>query len=368
MIYLFNFAKTSWLIVGITLLFWFALNGILGVVVYTANIFLPAKSNTFVLANEKSWSEGYIEEFMQAKAHWVPYLGWKRKSKEGKYINIDHHGIRRSKNYSEDGMKIFMFGGSTMWGSGARDDYTIPSFVAHYLNKKGIAAQVTNYGETGYVSTQEVIKLFLLLNKGEIPDCVVFYDGVNDIVASYQSGMVGFPQNVSKRNKEFNILRRYTKLSSVFIKETLRKFPVSYAVNDFLWHFEVKGRSIELHDDLNLQIVEQYLRNVATVKRLAETYGFKAFFYWQPTLLSKTKRTRFEKSLFDKGHPYHESFAAVYKVMEEKSHSDVMNISNIFKDHQQTLFYDWVHVLEAGNDMIAKRMSLDLINFYEAKK
>ena len=104
------------------------------------------------------------------------------------------------------------------------------------------------------------------------------------------------------------------------------------------------------------------------VKQLAKIYGFEAFFYWQPTLLSKVNRTLFEKTLFDKAHPYHDSFAAVYKVIKESSHEDVIDISDVFTNNKKTLFYDWVHVLEEGNDIIAQRMSIDIVNAYQTKK
>ena len=47
---------------------------------------------------------------------------------------------------------------------------------------------VVNFGESGFVSTQGVIQLILELQSGNIPDLVIFYDGVNDVYAAYQSG------------------------------------------------------------------------------------------------------------------------------------------------------------------------------------
>ena len=50
-----------------------------------------------------------------------------------------------------------MFGGSTMWGTGARDACTIPSLLARALQGRGMSLEIINFGETGYVRTQEVI-------------------------------------------------------------------------------------------------------------------------------------------------------------------------------------------------------------------
>ena len=73
----------------------------------------------------------------------------------------------------------FVFGGSTTWGAGVKDDYTIPS----YLNRLASGRyRFFNYGVLAYQSTQEVLRLSLLLSDGNVPDLVVLYDGVNDAV------------------------------------------------------------------------------------------------------------------------------------------------------------------------------------------
>lgn len=93
-----------------------------------------------------------------------------------------------------------------MWGSGARDSFTIPSLLSQILSEHGISIHVVNYGESGFVSTQEVIALMLQLKKGNIPDVVMFYDGVNDTFSAFQHGIAGIPQNEFNRFREFNLL------------------------------------------------------------------------------------------------------------------------------------------------------------------
>jgi lysophospholipase L1-like esterase len=135
-------------------------------------------------------------------------------------------------------LKIFMFGGSALWGTGARDAFTIPSIFATQLQNKGLATEVTNFGESGYVSTQEVSAMLLQLQKGQIPDLVIFYDGVKDMYSAYQQHVAGLPENEFNRVKEFNLsqpakskqLRRITlqdmarRLSTIhFMKGILQK-------------------------------------------------------------------------------------------------------------------------------------------------
>ena len=44
-------------------------------------------------------------------------------------------------------VRLFTFGGSTMRGWGARDDYTIASYLSELLDEKGYPAEVTNHGQ-----------------------------------------------------------------------------------------------------------------------------------------------------------------------------------------------------------------------------
>lgn len=92
-------------------------------------------------------------------------------------------------------------------GTNARDTFTIPSLLARAVEGRGINVEIINFGETGYVSTQEVITLLLQLRQGNVPDIVIFYDGVNDTYSAYRNEIAGIPQNEFNRVKEFNLTK-----------------------------------------------------------------------------------------------------------------------------------------------------------------
>src|SRR6202035_4072960 len=100
-----------------------------------------------------------------------------------RYFNIGNQGLRVTvgakplAGVQDHPIRIFMFGGSTMWGEGARDPYTIPSWLQGMLNASPRPVQVTNYGQDAYVNTQEMLALFEQLRKGNVPDIAIFYDG-----------------------------------------------------------------------------------------------------------------------------------------------------------------------------------------------
>ena len=97
-----------------------------------------------------------------------PYLGY-----------ISRNRDTKNKCGDGDAARIFTFGGSTMWGMGVDYENTIASNISEVLCDQGFNVKVSNYGQLGYVSTQEKIYLLKLL-RDKSPDVVVFYDGVND--------------------------------------------------------------------------------------------------------------------------------------------------------------------------------------------
>ena len=179
--------KTFWLIVGITFALFAFLESLLSFMYFMNSRLNPESSsivdsriNADVYKNTTEISS-YFKEFNESNIEqWHPYTYWRRQPFHGQLINIDNFGRRFTTNYpyplskSKKIIKIFVFGGSTVWGTGVSDSSTIPSLLNIELYKKGINSQVTNFGESGYVSTQELIMLMQELKSGNMPDFVIF--------------------------------------------------------------------------------------------------------------------------------------------------------------------------------------------------
>ena len=104
--------------------------------------------------------------------------------------SLGFRGDEISESKPENTFRIFMLGGSTMFGHGATsDDTTIPGYIQNMLEEKShnYEIQVINAGIQGADSFDEVNILetkILQLN----PDLVIIYDGWNDLLEqnSYQ--------------------------------------------------------------------------------------------------------------------------------------------------------------------------------------
>ena len=102
------------------------------------------------------------------------------------YLNV-HDGYRRSwapPACSCRRLTVWVYGASTVFGLGQRDNHTIPSELAREAWKHGIALDVSNKGIPGEEHWQEANRLRWDLSRGPAPDVVVFYDGASDIVGA----------------------------------------------------------------------------------------------------------------------------------------------------------------------------------------
>jgi len=334
---------------------------------------------------DSTWVEDYYEEFRSAKVtQWRSYVYWRRRPFLGEHIHIDPDGIRLTTAATQqrrvsDPVKIFMFGGSAMWGTGARDAFTIPSLLSEELLSKGVAADVTNFGETGYVSTQEVIALLLQLRQGQLPDLVIFYDGANDTYSAYQQRVAGLPQNEFNRVKEFNLLHDSAsgRRRDIVLRETAEGLSTIRFLRRFLPRAGIQRPATATHtvsldtpsppgEVLARDVLATYESNLEVVKALGEYYHFKCLFYWQPTVFQKEDLTAYEREQRAKKQRVEHFFNLTYEVMEqsrlrEKTGGSFHDLSHVFAEVRDPVYIDWCHLGEIGNEVVAERMAHDVL-------
>ena len=78
---------------------------------------------------------------------YVPYVVWHRRPFAGELVNVDSRGERVTHFVSDapGALRVWLLGGSTIWGMGAPDAETIPSRLARILNEEWrVPARVRN--------------------------------------------------------------------------------------------------------------------------------------------------------------------------------------------------------------------------------
>lgn len=314
------------------------------------------------------WPEECFREDDRTKYHFEPFLGWRRQAFQGKYVNISPEGFRKTWNppvsESQKVKKVFVFGGSTTWGVGARDDFTIPSLLSKKINQGKDRYIVMNYGEKAYTLTQETIYLTLLLKQGDIPASVIFYDGINEVMV----GTLSKPGSIFGAEELDRLIyekKRGKETTWKKMGKTLQHTGIYQGVQDLAARFTpLKEQETvllpEKEEALNRladAIVEDYLKNTEVVKRLAQAYGFQYLFIWQPALITTKALTPEEKKLPGwENQKMVKMYELVYAKMAQRKIDHFHNISTLFDQKQKTLFFSWAHTTEEGNELVADRL------------
>jgi len=136
--------------------------------------------------SEEDIKQLIAEDYGSRINYYVPLTETRPAVIEGKYVNYTKEGyrvIKNQKKYNKDNFNIFVFGGSTTFGTSVRDHETIASNIneileTNYKCNKEVA--VYNYGTPGHFSSQETIRFQQLISKDRIANISIFIDGLND--------------------------------------------------------------------------------------------------------------------------------------------------------------------------------------------
>ena len=323
---------------------------------------------------DQTWFGAYWKEFddsTYAAVEPVSYSNWHRRPFKGKYINVEQNGRRATWNQDREAApgstRIAIFGGATVWGTGARDEFTIPSYISKMLAEKyPHRFSVANYGQDQYVSTQEVIALVREIQQDSIPDIVVFYDGYNDTFAALQAGAAGIPLNEDDRKREFNIL--HPSRTRDFYLEVLSRtntFQLLRGLQTALWpKAEAGSLSDSDNDDLALDVIRAYFRNVEFVTAMGNKFGFVARFFWQPSVYTRARPTEPEESIIHGSRQGASFYRRVQEAMKEvdltAGPANFRDISAALDGYAGTAFIDTTHATELANEVIAREIVADL--------
>ena len=256
-----------------------------------------------------------------------------------------------------------MFGGSTLWGTGSKDEHTIPSFLQSKLN---IDYKITNFGESGFVAAQELNLLLEQISLGNIPDIVIFYDGVNDGYAGvYSPAIPRYPQTVGLTNYDHNPFIELFK-NSYYNKAVLYlKRKINNNQEASLWEEEISSKI----EENSTKIIEIYEHHIQQVKALEAQYNFKSFFFWQPNLLSRSGIiSEDEKQIISNNSPiFVKSQTEVYKKAKKnflnREKERVYFMGDIFNESNKTIYIDYCHISPEGNEIISEFIYKSIVDF-----
>ncbi len=381
-----SFFRGLWMVIGITLLAIILLEILLWAAFSlrdlsrrpsAENEFWKTQADTYQNA---AWVKQYWDEFKASDlGRWEPYVYWRRKVFKGEYITIGEDGLRATPPLptvmdEKKPVRIFVFGGSTVWGTGVRDGFTIPAILSKELHDRGIPANVVNFGESGYVSTQDILTLLIQIQKNNIPDIAIFYGGLNDVYSAYQHGSAGLPQNEDNRRKEFNLTKpeKSYEIKRLAAEGIMNGLSTVRLVKTVLK--KINGRNpagspaqqLSVQESLTQEVIDVYTRNVKIVDAVADAHRFRYFFYWQPTIFEKHALTEYEQLAHERGRVPKDFYDQVYGMMDnENRHLEkeyaFRNLGAVFAETQEPVYIDWSHLGDKGNAVIVGEILKDVL-------
>lgn len=322
--------------------------------------------------DSQSWGRDFWAEqtsfWAKARSAYQPFTVWGVRKWHGKYINTDDTDLgtwRRTiqsmgQGCSKAGVrKVWVLGGSTVFGIGTPDSATIPSYLSRELNARpSDCVEVTNLGAEGYVTNQELILLIQQVKAGHHPDIAVFYDGINESLVG------GFSPGVPTAHWNFELIQSKFENPGPSRLSCLRLLYSAQLIGLLTQKYGPEGRAAISDEDLAAKAratLQNYEWNLKLVQLLASEYGFQTYFFWQPALAYGNKPlVPFEQKLKEArtqelGGRVHRGLRAVYEEAERQSvasHKFVF-LGNVLDEEKDPIYVDEFHLDPRGNEIIA---------------
>lgn len=258
---------------------------------------------------------------------------------DGKYVNLrDGHRVTRQPEATPK-LRVWFFGGSTMFGLGQRDGHTIPSDISALAESDGVPIEAVNFGVPGYTNWTEMQQYLQLLSSDEpLPDLVVFYDGINEFTLANERVAIGDidPNKVS-------MWAQTAEAKAIFRQSVEKPVRVPSSKRDEVIP-EIAGAL--------------YGRGIRAIRKLSDASEIDSLFYWQPTLQTKAE-SPVDLPVFQQlgaQQSWVPSQRKVYNAIAERSGEQPIDLSRALDGATKPVFMDWSHTNELGARMVAKAM------------
>jgi lysophospholipase L1-like esterase len=282
----------------------------------------------------------------------------------GKYFNNDEHpnGVWRrtvdpsSVRCEQNRISVWIFGGSTVYGTGVPDDATLPSYLSRRLNRDGRACVVvTNLGSESFVTTQELILLVQLLKRGGRPNIVIFYDGFNDAHLGMQTAdpsetHYGIVQ--IKARAEGSVAGRFDFIHKLYAVRVIDAARQLFRHPAPLSNEATRSRATS--------VLDNYQANHEIAFALGQAYHFQFYGFWQPMLFYGNKPLdAFERRItqLDTGRSARFDARPVLAAYQEAARRapqpEFVFLANLFDSASAPLYIDEAHLGPRGNELAA---------------
>ncbi|MFN4895151.1 MAG: SGNH/GDSL hydrolase family protein [Pseudomonadota bacterium] len=271
--------------------------------------------------------------------------------------------------------EIWVFGGSTTYCSEVPNELTWPSILQRLLVQRSIPWKVKNFGTTSIKASQELGRLAIELSKGNQPRAVIFYDGVNDIVQGvyrgnphgtiYSSDRASF---AAQKRSPANAILAFFKEHSTAMRRTIEILgtPEIQPLFPHLNDSEIRGRLVD-------ETAQQWASVISEAHELTKKNSIHFLAFLQPHLSSHQQSSRAPKPNCT-GEPIECALSSAHPDMQlasktlQRNGVPVIDLSSALDSlDAQTTFLDHFHVVDTGNEIIAKNILDHLLQQWSSR-
>ena len=292
-----------------------------------------------------------FDEFRALRTDYVPYVGWSRRPIAGETTTVGPDGDRLHAATTDSPVgTVRFFGGSTMWGSGADDEGTIPA----RFNALFPEYAVYNHGESGFNSRQELARLVNLVNQGEPMDLVVFYDGNNDA-----GTLCRVDVEMNGHTRAAKIKRLVNPLSWVydFFTGAIREVLTGKFFKRYVYRTHEGASRCAADPAYAKQVARTMVNNWKLAKAAAEVGGADFVALLQP--IASMGNARVDHLPDHEKSPKRDQnlvYRHVREIVAREGLDYVYDFGDAF-DGDEYMFIDECHASENGNAAIARRLA-----------
>jgi lysophospholipase L1-like esterase len=238
-----------------------------------------------------------------------------------------------------DAPRVYVFGGSTIYGGEVDDAETIPSMLQGRLNSVDVSATVLNYGQVMVDAVYSNAWLQSLTSEARPRpgDVVVFYVGVNDAGAS------------------FAYLSRIDRWSAAFdnLAAPMRTLNRRSAIASQTFAWLGRGRVTANDQTSSLRAA------LDDARTFAESLGARFVAILQPTLFTERAPDEYERTLAERlGRDLVRAVDEIYPIVSEVvlASPGAVDARGALSAVEPSPFVDWMHLDGRGNAAIAAMM------------
>ena len=299
--------------------------------------------------NDIEWAKQHFDDLADISITYRDKIVWKVDPYESRTITVEADGLRRVvQTQTSRPAELLLFGGSSMWGFGTDDANTIPSLLAQFSLR-----HVESHAQPGNLTRQNLNTLVdryaTESPRTKINRTIVFYDGVNDVMAKCRTDDMGWGADEHSHGGNLSPLAMFRPALHLFAKvqDALdrRIFNTGYACDKDQARANTIARSL--------------VNDWISADAIARQRGDRFLAVLQPvSFLSQTRLNHLNMN-GEHWQEFAKQYHAVYPVIREYANEAFIEFYDLSEalDVDEYVYIDLCHLSQNGNRLIASALN-----------